>query len=178
MLTIQFSRPASFVIPIVEVGQFDQQDRGLNRVQSTVEGQETVNILLSLPVVPQQSKSVGNFRVLGHNCTAIPVSPQIFTGIKTEAPGVAERTRPFTFVIGAMCLAGVFDYFQTVFVGELPNRMHFSRLAKQMHGHDRFGARCNGPLNQLHVHVVIGVVDIHQHGPGAGMGNRESRCHK
>ncbi len=83
----------------------------------------------------------------------------------TRSPKAPIRRSPPGAADG---VGGVFDDPQTAALGQSVERVHVDRQAREMHRHDRPGARGEGRFDLLQVEVAGGELDIDEDRPGAG----------
>ena len=74
-----------------------------------------------------------------------------------------------------MCLARVLDDGDPVALRRAQDRIEIGRPAVEVHRHDRPGATRHGARDELRIDVAGGRVDVHEHGPGARVGDRLGR---
>src|SRR6202043_2725210 len=121
------------VIPLLQMFQFDSQDRCLERVETAVVAAEHVLIFFLLSVISQHPKAFRNGIVACYHHACVAVCTQILSGIKAERSSMPQGTRSFAFVAGAMCLASVFNNDQPMPLSQMHHRIHVSWMAVKVH---------------------------------------------
>ncbi len=67
--------------------------------------------------------------------------------------------RPFSFVLGSVSLACIFDDRQPVFLCDLHDRVHIRRLAEEVHGDDGLWFRREGLVKKrMYCSLTYGVI--------------------
>src|SRR6266550_2396126 len=139
-------------------------------------------ILVLLAPVAQDAEGARVLGTIRHHHSALAVSAQILTRIKTETAQVADAPNSAPLVLSAMSLGRVFDDNQIVTPCDLQNGIHVGRLPVEMNGHDRFCAFGDRALDQTCVHCVGLQIDIYEYGYGSCImngrdGGNESKGH-
>ena len=92
--------------------------------------------------------------------------------IGTEAGDLSEAADLLALVCGEMSLGAVLYDLQSMALSDLDDRIHFARLTKQMHGHDRDGLIIDGVLEQFGVEIIRARIDIDKARLKSGMQTR------
>src|SRR5271157_211141 len=139
--------------------QFQSENPCLNRIQPAVVALYVVVILLRLAMVAQHPYSLRQVWIVGRDCASLTASTQILAGIKTESRCLPHRSSSFPAfvflrkVLGAMSLAGIFQYDETPSFSQFSNPIHVGRLSAEVNGHHRrnypAGATRNRPSSKL-----------------------------
>ncbi len=77
-----------------------------------------------------------------------------------------------------MCLTGVFDHRQTMFLRDRENRVHVRGLSVEMNRDDGLGSRCNCRLDSCRIHRPVVGLDVDEHWLCAGVLDRCDRGDK
>ena len=151
---VQLGLLAPCVVPLGQVLELHPEDGALDLIHPAVETFHLMIVLLRPAVVSQHANPAGDFRVVGHNGTAVAVSAQVLAGIEAEAGHLSEVARSPAFVFSAVGLGGVFDHPEPVLLRDLVDGVHVGRLSEEMHGNHSFGLRCDLPFEVGYVDVI------------------------
>ncbi len=158
---------ASRFVPRLDVFEFDAEYRSLKSVHTPVPSDCGVVVFADLAVVAQDTHFRCEFVAVGDDGSGFAIGPEIFTRIKAETAGGADRSGFASLVKGAVGLTGVFDYRQTMFFGDFDNGVEIGRLAVEVNGDNRFGSGGDGRFELFRIHVECGFLYIHKDRSGA-----------
>ncbi len=164
---------------LVEIGEFNTQDGGLQLIQTGVHALHMADIALGPAIFTEQAQPLIEFRVRCHDHAAVAERPQVLGGIETETGQVATRADPLAFVACPMCLRTILDNAQSVSPARLENGIQVHRLTVEMYGNDRSRPGRDGGFNLARIHREIERLDIDKNGDSSGLLNRRhggNRC--
>ena len=132
----------------------------MQRIQAAVHSHLNMFVLADITVDSKAFQSFGQFRVVGGHHSTIACSAEIFRREKAEATNRSQNTSSSALVFSTDRLTGIFDNLQVVLLGDPPKAFHIAALPEEMHGHDRFGSRCNRIFNGIGVEIKRFGVDV------------------
>src|SRR5215813_4184635 len=126
-------------IPSVQVTELDQQNCGLNFVQTEVSPDSLVVILRLAAVRAQYLHALSECRIVSGAHSAIAKCAEILAWKEGKAAYIADASG--TATVGRLCadrLRCVLDYAQPICLGQLHESVHVGHLAEQMDWHQCF----------------------------------------
>src|SRR6266513_1460004 len=113
-----------------------------------------ISILLSGPVIAQQTDCGGDFGAIRCYRSAITESAEILAGVETPCDCITVSSDAFPSVTGSMCLGAVFKNLKTVTACNLQNRIQVCRLTVKVDRNNSFGARRNNAFDVDRIDVA------------------------
>jgi hypothetical protein len=132
-----------------------------------------VGVALGGAVVTQRAHDRRHLGVVGHERAAVAQGAEVLRRVEAEAGGVAERPGARAVEARPVSLGGVLE--QRYVPGRRADLGHRRRPAVEVDRHDSGRVRGERGLDPLRVHAAGGRVDVHEHRPGAGRGDRLDR---
>ena len=165
--------------PRREVWRLHPENGSLEGIDPEVAAHHPVVVLALGTMRAQQPHARGEGVVVGGHEPGIPECAQVLAREKRKTSERADPTRRAASVPGTDSLCGILDDGDPCLCCELDDRVHVSRLAEQVHGHQRARARRDGAGDLRHVDVEGGRIDVHEHwrrpDPRHGAGGGEER---
>ena len=128
--------------PVRQERQPRAKDRGLHLVEPRVHAELAVVIAIGLAAVAQALARARRSRVVvGRQRAAVAERAEILRRVEAVRRGGAEAADRPAPARGEVRLAAVLDDGEAVPRGDRGDRRHVGRLAVEVHGHDRGGAR-------------------------------------
>ena len=93
-------------------------------------------ILIIRSVIPESPDLIGQFFIIGHNCSCVAQSSQILSGIKAESGGVSERSGLLSLIGSPVCLRAVFNDLEPVLLSDSHDRVHVAGLSVKVDRHN------------------------------------------
>ena len=145
-------------------------------VKAAVDADAHMVVAAVLAVASYLAHYFSQFVVVRENRPAISIAAKGFAGEETGAGDCAEIAAFSGFVSGAKALCGVFNDGDAVLGRDGIDGIKVGALAVQAHGHNGFGSRGYGSLQQGRIQVVGAGIDVHinrlspeqSHGFGGG----------
>ena len=121
----------AFLVPGIQTPEFVKKYGGLEGVEAVVVPHEIVDVFASLgpSVVYQATGFLGGFRVPGDYGSGVAPGAQVFAGVEGEGGCIPGLPGAEAVSFGSMGLGGVFDYYEVVMIGDLPNPAHVGHLS-------------------------------------------------
>src|SRR5579862_605345 len=123
------------------------QHGSLNAFQPIVVTSKYVTVLCFLAPVAKHPNPVGSLRVICSNNSTLAAGAQVLAGIEAETAEVPQRTSANALVLSSMRLGGIFDDGQRVLFRNRQDRIHFCRMAIEMHRDDGLRLRSDGAFH-------------------------------
>ena len=174
-------------VAVGQAAQLDAQDGGLDAVEARVVAKQFVVVALSAAVGAELAAGFGDLVVVGGDEPGVAIGAKVFGGIEAEGSSVADGSRGLAyvgrrgaagqlaagaaFIAGAKALGAVFDDLEPVLFGDGHDAVHFAGAAEDVDGHHGFGARRDGGLQGVGIHVHRTEINVGEHGLGAEDGD-------
>ena len=152
---------AALGVELLQVGQLDPQQPGLQFIQPAVGAHHLVLVAHPAAVVAEHPAPVGQVGVVGGDAAGVPEGPAALGGVKAETAHVPQAAHHPVMPVVAVALGAVLHHFQVVAAGNVHDLVHVAALAVEMHRQDGFGAGGDGSLDLAGVDVVI-LVRLHK----------------
>ena len=124
---------------VIEVGEFDIEDGGLDAIHAAVPADHGVVVFFDLAVIAEDAHFFVEVGVIGEDRPGLAKGPEIFAWVEAEATGIGEEAGFCSVVLGAVGLAGVFDDEDAVLAGDLENGLEIGGVSEEVDGDDGFG---------------------------------------
>ena len=126
-------------------------------------------------VVAQPAHPLGDVVARGHDHAAVAARAEVLRGIERQARRVAPAAERTVAPRRAKRLRVVLDQRQAACPRERREPVDGGGMAVQVHRHDGFRARRERARGGLGIHGQRVGLDVHEHGRGAGHGDRGGR---
>jgi len=166
---------AASLVPVFQVGQFGEDDGGLDGVESEVPPDVLMVILWFGAMIAQDGEHVRKFFVVGDDHASVADRAEVLRREEREASAGAHGAGLASVVGGADGLGGVLDDGDVPIARRRQDRVHVGTLAEQVHRHDGLRPVGHGGRETRGVQVVRLRVDVHEDGPGAEAGHASGR---
>ena len=163
---------AALGIPGIQAGELDRKETRLQGIEAAVGSFCFVNVFVGLAVVTQQFDPAGNSIIVGRDGTRLATGAQVFSGIKTECGGNAERACGTALVGSAVGLGGVLYNDHSIPLCDFVDGVHIGALAIEMYRHDGIDFLLLRTLFQaFRVDQASTWIDVDEFRPRAGLGD-------
>ena len=76
---------AAELVPVIQIGQLDGQDRGLNAVQAGIRPDHGMAVFRGTTMIPKQAQFACLLGIVCGHSACISIGTQVFARIETEA---------------------------------------------------------------------------------------------
>jgi hypothetical protein len=106
-------------------------------------------------VITKRATYPGNIFVISDHTAALTASGEVLALAETEGAGMSDRTHFAPFILTAMRLSTILNYYQIVFAGDVHDGLHIAYLAVEM---DRDYGPGPGRYLALDIQRIDGVI--------------------
>ena len=160
LLVVGSSVGASGIVCLRQIPQLHAEHRSLNPVHPGIPANQSVMVLLCLPMIPQHLDLIRQLLAVRDNRAGFPEGAQILAAVKAEATAGPKRARPPAFIFGAMRLTCVLNDRNLALGRDAHQRIHVRRQTGGVDGHDGGRAIGDQRLDLRRVHLERRRVDV------------------
>src|SRR5262245_20167433 len=129
-------------------------------------------------MIAQRASARRESGIVRHHRSTFTIRAKVFAGIKAEATHDSKATNSTPTIERAMRLSRIFDYGNAMPAGDIKDRLHIRRLAKEMHWQNRFGSGSDRRFQLGRIHGPAFPVDVHEYRAGPCIADRPGSSDK
>ena len=137
--TIEIGPLATPLAPLIEVGEFDLKNGGLDGIDAKVSADQGVEVAWFHAVIPKCPHFGREGVIVADDHSCIAEGSEVFGGVEGEPAGLADGTGGPEGVAGAEGLSGVFEDGNAERASEMEDGVHVGALAEEVDGNNGFG---------------------------------------